>query len=440
MTDPRGSAVERRLQFRPVTDSSGSRMLPPSGLRMASRDLAAVLLAVEAAVSSFDLDFGLRHGVILCVLALVLSLHDVRFRSADVVAIAFAGLSVASFAWTISPATTRTNAANIAAGAIIFIAVRTVSRSRRCWRIIAGGLVVGAVYAVYRLYTENALQARLTFDLQSDRFGLEGVNPNYLAYAIVTTSMVLWLLWLSSAKPGRWILPVLGVTVISYMGVLVAGSRGALIAAILSLLWVGWHFVIRPSEKSHRLALLLVGLVALEAAIVSGRFERLISGILQQSVRERGDLNGRFVLWPAAWDWWTRHPLLGTGAGTFADVSPIPGVPAHNFVLDIGTGVGILGVFMFLWLLSQALIVETRRHRCRSIVVGSYALVSAPMLFSGFWYQSPVFWLSLGLVTTIFEALPHFEGHGVPLDGTDPRVLNPAPRSSSRSRERYLRM
>jgi O-antigen ligase len=77
---------------------------------------------------------------------------------------------------------------------------------------------------------------------------------------------------------------------------------------------------------------------------------------------------------------------------------------AHNALLELGVGLGMVGLALFLMTLFAASIIDTRRivdKRSRSLVTGSLLAVSVPIFLSGHWAQSPAAWLAFGLVGSV---------------------------------------
>jgi O-antigen ligase len=112
-------------------------------------------------------------------------------------------------------------------------------------------------------------------------------------------------------------------------------------------------------------------------------------------------------MWPLARDLWVEHPLIGAGAGTFQAVNPLH-LYSHNFVLEIGTGMGILGSGLFVGGVIYAMRNDTvaAEPRKRILLVGGFVAVSMPILVSGFWNESPMFWAALALFSRIPAAIP----------------------------------
>jgi O-antigen ligase len=358
--------------------------------------LRALPVAAVAAIAPYNPTLALRSGAVVCALVLLCSLSTIRVRAADVSMITYAGLIALSSVWTINEAATFLSMMNTTAALLIFLAVRTVGANRIGWRLIAGGLVAGCYYAVYRMFTDNRVQdLSFALDPTGTRFGLANVNANYLAYAMATGMAIAFVLAAWSGGRRHFVVLTVGLFLL-YAGIIQAGTRGAVAGVALAVLWVAATRLIKPASALP-LKVLLLGAAAVGVSIVTGLFQSIAQPYVSSSVRDEGDLNGRFVVWPAGTQWWWDHFLFGSGAGTFPEVSPMH-IAAHNFILDIGTGVGLAGVALFVAILYHSLWKETKDLPSRVMVVGAYSAVSAPLLLSGFWIESPVFWAGLGLI------------------------------------------
>ena len=192
-------------------------------------------------------------------------------------------------------------------------------------------------------------------------------------------------------------LALLALLVLFYAGIVLTGSRGALLAVILLATWVAcYRFNYRAALKVVY-ALVVLGAIAISA----GWTDPLLR--LGANSRERGDLNGRLVLWPIARREFSEHFLFGNGHGTFRGLNPL-GFGAHNAILEFGVGLGLCGIVLFVLFLYFSLIRETRAladGRQRALILGAMLSVSAPILLSGQWDQSPVAWLLLAIVSRI---------------------------------------
>lgn len=377
----------------------GKGKLPPDAPPRVVSDVRAVALLALMATFCLAPNFSWRLGAVACAVLGVLSLRGWKPTAMDLAAVAFAVLTWASSVWTVAADFTRVDAWNISAAVATFLAVRIATRNRRAWFAAALGLVVGCLSLVYRVYTDNNIDTvRFSLSDSTGRATLDGINANYIAYILATGMILVVILLASVHSPSRWLLPAGGVVLVLYAGAVQVGTRGAVLGAGMAAIWALWNLLSKP-RSDRRLTLLLASVSVAAVAIVAGWFERVARVFVGASPRDTGDLNGRFVLWPAAAHWWNQHLFIGGGSGSFRSVSPLGGVAAHNVILDVGSGLGLVGVAVYVWLL-YSVVRATRRASSRVLVVGVAVAATAPLLLSGYWYQSPVLWATLALVTT----------------------------------------
>lgn len=363
-------------------------------------DLRSVIVALVLGVSVSAPTWALRSGAVVCVIVFVTNLGHFRPRVSDLFVTAFAGLAIASTVWTVAPAQTDLGATNTVACAVIFLTVRAAVRRRRDLRIIGIGIVVGCLYGLVELWLQNpTLRAiRLRYDVDAARIGVEGLNYNALAYAFATGAAVLVLLWATIHQPAkRRVAAVAGVAVACafYVGILLNGTRGAVIAMVLLPVWLlASRF--RPRSAFHGLVALALGA---NIVIFLGLADRVLRDDTISSARETGDLNGRLLVWPVAREAFWDQPLLGHGLDSLMTLAMNPvKTAAHNAWLDTAVGLGVVGLSLFIAIIWFSLSDSAAwRSDLRYVVVGAFIVVSVPITLTGYWTESPLFWGALAL-------------------------------------------
>lgn len=183
------------------------------------------------------------------------------------------------------------------------------------------------------------------------------VNPNHLAgllevLAIFGLSITCW------SRYPRWAKVIFGyLTAVTYLGLILTGSRGGYLGAIFSLcVFVMLSFlVLRAGESGlllriggSSLLLLLAGIVAVGLFVQRSAF---LSGRLQNLAED----DGRLELSAAALQQWKLAPIFGTGGETYrfygrefrsARMQSDP-VNAHNDYLQLLAEYGALGFVAF---------------------------------------------------------------------------------------------
>jgi O-antigen ligase len=187
------------------------------------------------------------------------------------------------------------------------------------------------------------------------RFAATGFNPNDLGFLLAIALPMAW--YFGVQEPRWWMrwanrlyLPA-GV-----MAIILTGSRGALISAIVGCgLILPWTLPRVP----RRTRIVVVALLFISAIVVlrhapETSIERLAT--TRSEVME-GTLNKRKEIWAAALGIVPRNPMLGVGTGTFKQaVLPVLGFEktAHNSFLEILVEAGIVGLVLFLLMLFAA--------------------------------------------------------------------------------------
>ena len=390
-------------------------------------DWRALVLAAVAGCSTFNPAFTLHGGVVICSLILLTKLgSSIKVTAADMWATAFAAFAALSLYWAVNHSVTSKSVLLHVGVLALYLSVRAIADSRRNLTVIATGYCIGCLYAVALLYQQNQGMA-IVVELSNARYGIEGVNFNYLAYSLATGVALTVLLWATGPTHRAWRICLLVTAALFYLGIALSGTRGALAAIVGLLIWVTLY------RFHHRLGLVMVyALIGLfSIAIVSGSADRPLAFLARGSVREDGFLAGRLKVWPVARRVFSEHLLFGIGEGGFRSVNPM-GIGAHNVFLEIGAGLGIVGVCLFLATLFTAVISGTRSvdGRLRALLIGSFLTTVAPIYLSGHWELSAAAWVALAVISRIH----------VIADSTISRSVGAARQTRSARRQRERRV
>ncbi|WP_308467879.1 O-antigen ligase family protein [Rathayibacter soli] len=300
---------------------------------------------------------------------------------------------VLSQLWAVNADVTGLAIKNQLAVAALFLATRSI-KSQRELVIIAWGYLVGCLIGAYLLFVQNP-DILAAPELSTSRAGIEGVNINYLSYALAVGLAVIVLLW--SVYRVRVVRIGLAVCILPLVvSIWYSNTRGAEIAVVLLAIWILVHHV----RGALVAAWLMVAVCAL--TIATGAADGVLHEIDSISVRSTGDLAGRLTIWPFAREVFSQHFIAGVGAAGFQAVDPTM-VATHNVILEFATGLGLVGVLTFLGLYVSALVPATKGLTIgrRSLLVGAILLVSSPMYLSGQWDLSPAAWLTLAMFSRI---------------------------------------
>ncbi len=359
----------------------------PSPEARAWPEWRAFVLAGIAAWCVLDPYRGLRYGGVVAALLVIGT--GFRPRRTDLLLLALFLFSALSYFWSEAPDLTWATLVNQGALAGLVIGVRAVGHNAKSLQTISLGLLAGCAYSLFLLWG-----LRDTVSSPFDpRVGIEGVNQNYTAYSLATGAALLVLLW-------RGGLVRLGAAVPAFAllawGISLNGTRGAAMGLIGLALWGLLHWI-APVIALRTLVVVAAGATL---AVAAGWLDVLIAPT-PQAGRETGDLNGRLVLWPYARELIAERPVAGWGAGGFADLNQFHLV-AHNAALEVGVGLGLVGVGLVAAILYSALIRDTRAiadPRERALVAGSVLLVTVTIFLSGNWDQGGPGWIAVAVVS-----------------------------------------
>lgn len=357
----------------------------------------AFLLACLAGYSTFDPNFALRNGALVCGIILLTLINRVRFRAADVFAVVLTAWTALSLVWAVDQQVTTLSLTNQLAVLTIFLTVRSAIANSKQLQIVALGYLGGCLYALYLLNTQNA-GANFNEGLSANRLGIAGVNYNYMAYSLATGLALVVLLWHIFRTRLRMRF-LLSLTVPLFVfGIAQNGTRGALIGAALVLLWVGLRRISPRVGLSIPVASLSLAAFATFTGLSDGALRQL-DGMTSRST---GDLAGRLTIWPYARESIGLHPFIGVGGGGFQSINPL-GIGAHNVPLQIASGLGLIGLALFIAATYCALMTETRNVEpaTRGLLVGVMIAATGPIMLSGHWELSPAAWFGLALFSRI---------------------------------------
>lgn len=210
-------------------------------------------------------------------------------------------------------------------------------------------------------------------------------NPNILAvylllyfpFALCATS--------SSKSKGRARLFYAATTILCAVCILLTWSRGAWLGLFLEC----FLFLLLYSRKSRIIALCLPPAALLSIPILPQNFRgRFLSiGDLGES-----SVRYRLLTWRGTWKMIRRHPFgIGIGEGAWHAVYPHYAVSgtsrvmhAHNIFLQVATELGVVGLVLFLLIVSIALCRGLQKRKI--VAVSALAGVLLMGLFDHLWY------------------------------------------------------
>lgn len=382
-----------------------TREAPPRGLTQsgdgAFSDLRYLILAALVAAVVAQAHAPPKSWVVV---ALVVAAPDLARRhdlTPEILTFGLAALLYASTAWSLDPELSAQLGRLQLALAALFVAVRVAVTGRRAMLLIGWGYLVGCILLLWDLLNQNPT-AQIGFQVdETTRYTIEGVNQNYIAYTMAGGVAVALLL---AKVSRRWRFLAAGAAVPCAVAIPLTGTRGALVAVVVTVVW--WFVPARHRVVGFKVLLAVVGVAAL--VIVTGVADERIKGLVPRNFgRDAADPTGRLDIWPIARATFWEHPWLGDGAGSISHHTP-HAVYAHDVILDVGTSAGIAGVAVLLATLYAILFRGTRGLTDtpqRYLLIGVAICATAPPLLTGYWYQSAPLWIVLALFSRMGVAV-----------------------------------
>jgi O-antigen ligase len=316
------------------------------------------------------------------------------------------GLSGAS-TLSLAPSESRVSALIWAAAASCFAAA-ALAGTRHYRRLLAATLVGSALFQV--VYGAANWGTSFIWGTEvggtPDRLRGTFVNPDHMAmYLEITLATVFawgwWAVHRARKEPNvergaLWIVPPVLVWLALFTGLAFSGSRGGLLAAIVSVgaqgLLIAW--------LARRWRVGLIGAGAALAGFLAVTAIGLQQGLGRWLATSAHDLtwNERLMGYKAAMDLWRQFPWTGTGLGSFQEafslVEPaefnLMWTHAHSDVLELPVTTGVVGLILLLpglvFLVARlALVLRTgKRSEDRAAALAAFGALAALALHSCF--------------------------------------------------------
>ena len=208
----------------------------------------------------------------------------------------------------------------------------------------------GLVLETRNVTLTDASGERLPEAVSSTRQTIIFGDPNLAGHTLATLGLALVTLLSvassntrsSNTRLSSTRLPLLGVlaAALTLFGLVLTGSRAALIGLVGGLLWLVW---LRLPREARRLGFAALGLAGL------GLLGVLWPKLSALRLFSLGEVTARSDIWREAWAAFVTHPLWGLGAGGFprywAETHGGEAVQhAHNVWLEFASSYGIFGL------------------------------------------------------------------------------------------------
>ncbi len=352
------------------------------GLVMVVRPELALLLSV--AYIPFESDLftlvslpgGLTVSKLLGIVLLGVFFFNIVFRkkrfrilddSEDLAIVLFAASMLVSGVSSFAPGKTFDSAERMLRIFAFYFAAKNLLTSFWMIRAVMWLIVItGAIASVIGINEYVQLNAIRTFDV---RAGGAYMDPNdYAALVLVCIWVGVYLLEVTR----NWFFKsaIVGLTLISFIGLILSASRGGFLAAGITLLIYVWR---HPRRRTLALVLVASTLIALPfiPESISSRVMTLFGDAPMDRYATYAMYNTErrtsYVVYGV--EVISENPLIGAGYGTFSQLYPTSTYAqydnpmsdkeryrvAHNAYLEIGFGTGLIGLGCFLAILLVSL-------------------------------------------------------------------------------------
>lgn len=188
---------------------------------------------------------------------------------------------------------------------------------------------------------------------EESRYSITGVNENDLGLMLaMAVPLMIYLVIRVKSNVMRAFLWIQLVACIA--AILLTGSRGALLSAVVASAMLPLSFRFLPSSQKLAAALACVGAAACAIFFIPAEtWGRLL---LFSTELTQGTLTHRTLIWSAGLAAFREHPFLGVGSGAYAaTVLKVVNVPyvAHNTFLSVLVELGVFGALLLLALMAS---------------------------------------------------------------------------------------
>lgn len=319
-----------------------------------------MLLAFAASIPVEDaVQFGigrLSKVIGLAAFATWLAVIFVRGRlrpltPVHIAASAFVTWSIASYFWSLDPSATLSKCVTLVQMLAVVWLVLDQAHSRfdliRLMRAFVLGSLLSALVTSLHAHQGNST-------LGAKRFATDNAGPNNAgALLAIAVMMALYLLAADPKSRWRWLyrffLPVGAV------GIILSGSRGALVAFAVGL---AIALVTTRNLRGGRLLVLAaagaIALVLVATLVPQATLDRL--GTTNSEI-QTGTLDKRLLYWRTAFRIWGEQPVQGIGSGSFQDANYHLGnraAVAHSLYMSVLVETGVVGLGLLLLALGLA--------------------------------------------------------------------------------------
>jgi hypothetical protein len=227
------------------------------------------------------------------------------------------------------------------------------------------------------------------------RLSLGRLNAISIGHVGVTTIIAAMALYFEPGHAAKWKLAALPLAGLGLACMIYSGSRGpvvSLVGAIMALL------VIRRQWSLLAVVATVAMIVALNTTTIEGELaERILSIGMDRSSLSRVEVQ------VFAMQQFVANPLTGS-----AYVELVTGSYPHNIILDAAMSLGVIGLFVMLWILVSGGIAAVRHMQAGELMLPLLSVqVVLAVQFSGAVVNSAEFWTAFALLLAQWRARRH---------------------------------
>jgi len=262
--------------------------------------------------------------------------------------------------------------------AVFYITVYLLHDERNLKRLLYIAFAVGTLASLYALLQYGGIEP--IWPMQLDPFGTRSVstfgNPNFMASFLILILPVIAVLVVYEKAPIKKLF-LGGLFGVNFFGLLVTRTRSAWLGLFVALIFVAFYLLVYQRSlisRNRKWLIFLVGILFLmmfyPVRVGGGKKVRMVKVALEK-VKSVTDFKQmayvqRFLIWQAGHSMFKESPILGHGWGNFEIIYPFHqgkflkikkyspfrthANNAHNEILEIVSGTGIVGLGICIWL------------------------------------------------------------------------------------------
>jgi O-antigen ligase len=342
-------------------------------------------------------------GVVALFLTLVACIADnriVRPPAFIVAALAFVSWEIATYGWSVDPASTLSRGLTlIQVLAFVWLVTELCTNERERVQLMQA-FVIGCIAVCFIL-----IWAYMSGQyMDSYRYAPSSFNVNESADTIAV-GIIMAFLCNTYRRRGLLYWCNIGYIPLGLFAVLLTASRSGFVATCIAM--TGVFFFLRQAGSVYRIAWPVAILLVFAALFFGLSGNQRLETNLQRvtfaaDTRSLDTLTGRTTIWSAGVAVFSEHLVRGTGAGTFAlSVENLLGSPraAHNLFVEVAAETGAIGLLLLAIVLVSAILPILTSHGDRKVLYLILFVVLVTTALVANVATSKVIWFGLAVLS-----------------------------------------